>query len=496
MAIPINLFEFVKYSWDFSEELKSISAKKSFSDDLERILDNIWEDRKRFIPSENLFYESTSKKQRFIDFRKNEIVPRNWIGTIHVRSNYEEYVINLLPKIFHKENHKYNTKETDSIFAHILWWLSGSDKQNYSTMESSLGALESDFLEILVYIFSSYTLEILSATSYHYYDTVNEELETVKGQIDFNKYVQNYAKGNIHQLPCTFDSFQYDNQFNRIVKYVCTLLKDFTKNQDSKRKLEEMLFILNDVEYTSMLPEDCDKVVLNPIYTEFKIILDNCKMFLSSLSIYKWKDDYNVFALLIPSEKLFENFIFSTLKNNPQISIKSVSRSRPKNLRTYLVRQIPSPTANRFSMINDIVVGLEDNSFILFDTKYKKIFNTKIQEEEDVDPVYNISQSDIYQMVSYAVGSGISDIGLIYPALPFEAQNNEQLPVYEIEDEFTKGTLIRIHPFKVNIVHGDELELDVTGKLETIFEKTNERLIKDLNYAVNKIKDYEYPTTG
>jgi hypothetical protein len=107
MASPINLFEFVKYSWDSSEELNLISSKKTFSDDLERVLDIIWTERKRFIPSENLFYESSSKKQRFIDFRKNEIVPRNWIGTIHVRSNEEEYAINLLPKIFHKEKHNY-----------------------------------------------------------------------------------------------------------------------------------------------------------------------------------------------------------------------------------------------------------------------------------------------------------------------------------------------------------------------------------------------------
>jgi 5-methylcytosine-specific restriction enzyme subunit McrC len=486
MAIPINLFEFVKYSWDSSDELKNISSKKSFSDDLERTLDNIWADRKRFLPSENLYYESSSKKQRIIDFRKNEIVPRNWIGTIHVRSNDEEYAINLLPKIFHKENNKYTTKETDSIFAHILWWLSGSEKQNYSTMESSLGALESDFLEILVFMFSSYTLEIFSATSYHYYDTVNEELETVKGQIDFNKYVQNYAVGNRHKLPCIFDSFQYDNQFNRIVKYVSTILKDFTKNKQTKRNLEEILFILDEVEYTTTSPEDCDKVVLNPIYTEFKTILDNCKMFLSSLSIYKWKDDYSVFALLIPSEKLFENFIFSSLRQNAIPQISNVSRTRPG--RTHLVRQVPSEVANRYSMINDIVVKLQDKSYILFDTKYKKIYNTKIQEEEDLDPVYNISQSDIYQMVSYAVGSGISDIGLIYPALPFEPQKNE-LPVYEIQDEFTNDTVIRIHPFKVDIVHSDGLELEVSGKLENLFESAHQKLINQLNDSVKTIKN-------
>lgn len=487
MPKAINLFEFAKYSLESSNELKDISAKKKFSDDLENVLDSIWDERKRFMPSENLYYESTSKKQRFIDFRKNELVPRNWIGTVHFKSNDEEYAINLLPKIFHKEGQVYSTKETDSIFAHILWWLSGSDKQNYSTMESSLGALESDFLEVLVYIFSSYTLDVFTSNSYHYYETVSEELETVKGQIDFNSYIKNYSNGNRHKLPCIYDSLQYDNQFNQIVKYVATLLSDFTSNKTTKKNLEEILFILDEVEYKMVKPEDCDKVVLNPIYTEFKTILDNCRLFLSSLSVYKWKDDYSIFALLIPSEKLFENFIYSTLKNNAGSIIKNVSRSRPG--RTHLVRQLPSK-ASRYSMINDIVVKLIDNQYQLFDTKYKKIYNTKNQEEEeDIDPVYNISQSDIYQMVSYAVGSGIADIGLIYPALPGDDKSKE-LPVYEIDDEFTANTIIRLHPFKVDIIHEDGLDMEVNGKLENLFEDANNKLIEQLNNAVTHIKNY------
>jgi 5-methylcytosine-specific restriction enzyme subunit McrC len=488
MVIPINLFEFVKYSWDDSDELKIASIQKDFPNELEIILDKIWEDRKRFIPSDNLYFETSSTKQRFIDFKKNEIIPRNWIGTIYFRTKGDEYSLNLLPKLFYKENHKYTSKETDSIFAHILWWLSGSERQNYSTLESSFGALESDFLEILVYIFSSYTLDIFSTTSYYYYNSVNEELETVKGRIDFKNYSKNYSKGNKHQLPCTYDSFKYDNLFNRIVKYVCTILKDFTKNKETYKNLEELLFILDDIELVVTTPEDCNRVVLNPIYTEYKTVLDNCRMFLSSLSIYKWKDDFSVFALLIPSEKLFENFIYSTLKNNACKEILKVSRRRPG--RSHLVKQLPSLVANRYTMINDIVVKLEDKSFILFDTKYKKIFNKRIQEDDEIDPIYNISQSDIYQMVSYAVGSGISDVGLIYPELPFESKKIE-MPIYEIVDEFKSDTVIRIFPSKVDIVHLDGLELQLEGKLEDIFAETNRNLIKQLNNCVTTIWQFK-----
>jgi 5-methylcytosine-specific restriction endonuclease McrBC regulatory subunit McrC len=213
--------------------------------------------------------------------------------------------------------------------------------------------------------------------------------------------------------------------------------------------------------------------------------LDNCKLFLSSLSVYKWKDDYSVFALLIPSEKLFENFIFSILKNNQRDQIKKVSRTRPG--RAYLAKQLPD--TNRFKMLSDIVLKLATNDYLIFDTKYKKIYNSNIDDDE-LDPVYNISQSDIYQMVSYAIGSGVSNIGLIYPSLPDEDKNKE-LPIYEISDELSDGKLIRIFPFKVDIIHNEGLSFEEKGKLEDIFEETREKLILQLHTAVEKINNFK-----
>lgn len=207
-------------------------------------------------------------------------------------------------------------------------------------------------------------------------------------------------------------------------------------------------------------------------------------MFLSSLSIYKWKDEYSVFALLIPSEKLFENFIFTTFKRNIREPIKNVSKSRPG--RNYLVKKSPSEVPNKFKLINDFIIELLDNSHIIFDTKYKKLISKDGEDDDSFDTDYNVSQTDIYQMVSYAVASGISDIALIYPVLPFEKQTKE-LSIYEIEDSFTNGTIIRVHLFIVDIIHNDVLELNINEKLENIFESSNQRLINQLNEAVNKI---------
>ena len=63
----------------------------------------------------------------------------------------------------------------------------------------------------------------------------------------------------------------------------------------------------------------------------------------------------------------------------------------------------------------------------------------------------------------------------------------DRLSIYEIEDNFTNGTIIRVHLFIVDIIHEDVLELNINEKIENIFESSNQKLINQLNQAVKKI---------
>ena len=64
------------------------------------------------------------------------------------------------------------------------------------------------------------TEELINTYSYSSYELVSENLSQVKGKINFNQYISNIASGNWHQIPCEFDEFRFDNQLNRIIKYV------------------------------------------------------------------------------------------------------------------------------------------------------------------------------------------------------------------------------------------------------------------------------------
>ena len=157
----INLFEYQN----------KVDTLASF-DGLEGFLDEIWNSREK-----NSFYSENGndkiESQRFLQFihKTNELKSNKYVGVIH----YEGEKINLLPKIFYDGDKDYSENEINQIQNHILWWLSYCRKIKFPNYQSSLGSTKSDFFEVLIYLFSKYTRELLSSSIYQQYEEVNSE---------------------------------------------------------------------------------------------------------------------------------------------------------------------------------------------------------------------------------------------------------------------------------------------------------------------------------
>ncbi len=256
------------------------------SDGLEGFLDEIWKQREI-----NSFYSENAndkiESQRFIQFihNSNEWKSNKYVGVIH----YQDKKINLLPKIFFDSNKDYTNNseelknEVGQIHNHILWWLSYCRKLKFPNYSTSLGSAKSDFFEVLIYLFSKYTRELLSSSIYQQYEEVNRELPFIKGRLNANEYInENLSKGKWHKLNCTYDVFVFDNKFNRIIKYVTTLLFNATSSLENKKHLREILFILDEVSDERATPEQCSRISFNPMFGEFETVRDYCKLFLSN----------------------------------------------------------------------------------------------------------------------------------------------------------------------------------------------------------------------
>ncbi|HSW61441.1 MAG TPA: hypothetical protein VLJ60_11610 [bacterium] len=380
-----NLFEFKK-----SEKIEGLDFA-----DFENFLNKIWENR----PVDGFFYgrdketEKKSKGQRFFKLNYDgTITPRNYTGVVV----YKDFTFNVFPKVF---------REPDkSLFAdNLLYWLSYIDRFKFPKFEADQQKKDSNILDIFIWLFANYTLETLNSSPYQQYEEVTEETSAIKGKIEFGDYIKNIVKGLWHKPVCRYSSFEYDNIFNRVVKATTKMLLSVTQSDMNRKTLSEIMFLLDDVTDISAASSDCDKIVLNPMFSQLKTIVEYCRLFLSSAVHATDSGKLSLFAFLIPMEKIYEEFLLGFIKANVD---SNAGRKEEKldESGTYKIKK-----------------DIEIPNTCIIDAKYKL--------PEDKKP----AQSDIYQMVSYAIRSKTPDIFLIYPE-----KNEEWKKTYQIKDEFSE----------------------------------------------------------
>lgn len=434
---------------------------------LEGFLDEIWNSREK-----NSFYSENGndkiESQRFLQFihKSNELKSNKYVGVIH----YEGNKINLLPKIFFDSEKEYQTNEVNQIQNHILWWLSYCRKIKFPNYQTSLGSAKSDFFEVLIYLFSKYTRELLNSSIYQQYEEVNRELSFIKGRLNTNKYInENLSKGKWHKLNCTYDAFVFDNEFNRIIKHVTTLLFNVTSSQDNKKNLREILFILDEVSDERATAEQCSRISFNPMFGEFETVRDYCQLFLTNCISFDYKNDLKLFAFLLPMEYVFEDFIFGFIDKELEAVTAKAQRSD-----TYL------DEGKAFNLKPDLWLKTDHKSLIA-DTKYKIVYS------DEKDPKKGISQNDLYQMLAYAIRFEVDEIILFYPNTIKQGQEKET--ELTIKDALADGKEISIRAFQLPIINRELLDTDLVTKtdLNELFESTRQDLI-------NKIEKILVPT--
>lgn len=397
--------------------------RESEYENLEFFLDEIWQKREKSSYFNNIAEDEEEKieSQRFLQFlRKNkELKSNKYVGVIH----YKGEVINLLPKIFYKANQVYGQEELKEINANLFWWLSYCRKLRFPNYKTGLSGEKNDFFEILIYLFSKYTKELLNNAMYQRYVEIHKEEQFVKGRIDFTRYTnENLARANFHKISCVYDSFEMDNQFNRCVKYVATLLFSVTKDRQSKSNLREILFILDEVSDETMSASACRNIQFNPMFKEFETIRDYCVLFLENCVSYNYKDALQLFAFLIPMEYIFEDFIFGFIdKELTEVNAKAQSGS------------VHLDQSKNFLLKPDLILEVNGKR-IVADTKYK------VLDLSGNDPKNGISQNDLYQMVAYAIRLNCDHIVLLYPDHILH-RGFKALPSIEVVDEFSNSKI-------------------------------------------------------
>lgn len=441
----INLFEYQN----------KVAFPEEHFDSLEVFLDAIWSKREK-----SAYYnedENREEVQHFIQFlhKNKELKSNKFVGVIH----FEEQIINLLPKIFFTGNEA-TTNDVRLINLHILWWLSYCRKLKFPNYLSGLNSQQADFFEVLIYLFSKYTRELLNSSVYQKYIEVKNELSFVKGRMNFNEYInQNLARGRNHKVNCVYDSFEMDNSFNQCVKLVCKLLLTASKDTQNKRNLNDILFLLDEVSDTNISAEECKRILFNPMFADFETVRDYCVLFLENSVSFNYKNDLKLFAFLLPMEYVFEDFLFGFIdKELEEVKAKS-------QIQKYLDHD------KHFKMKPDLLLNINSKK-IIADTKYKMVYSDSLDNKK------GISQNDLYQMIAYAIRFKATDIKLFYPN---SVKNNaKDLKTIEILDELANDEKITIKAHQITIMNSSLSLDDETMKLSDCFSELRNNLVLEL----------------
>ena len=436
-------------------------------------IEEAWNKRYCLYDDSELYDNNLINKQQFLIFDGNKIKAKNYVGFI----SYEGEEVTIYPKVF--EENIDNDILDKYLMTNLMYWMKRSKRIKIPMVNTEVDLQKYDsFLEVLINIFSKYTFNLIYSKPYNCYEEIQEEVTYLKGRLNINRYLkENISTGKWNKFNTIHEPFLYNNKFNQIIKFVSKKLLNITEDKESKELINKIIFILDDIDNICCNEYSCNEVKLNRLQDDYEIVLNFCDIFLKSTSLWKNnKEDKINFCFLIPMEILFEDFVFNFMKEKFNDKYKEITAQK-SNLYLAQVMVDDKPLSNVFRLKQDIFLRDLNNNVTILDTKYKLLNKSE-------DKKYGISQSDMYQMCSYALRGGYNNLALVYPRV----DNFNKDITYKINSGFN-DELIEIKVIMIDYVLSYEKFMETDRRKIELHEFNDKNIERELIYKLNNEVD-------
>jgi len=374
-------------------------------DALKLMLQNIWQQLRSINTDLDIEEaENDNRYQPFLQFDNSLVKANNFVGFIQ----NECEIIEIYPKVFRNEADASHKKAL--MLQHIFYWFSYCRRWAFPFNIVSLDTQEIDeFPELIINLFASQFLETVSRQPLTMYQPSEDVFQTPKGSINFKRYINNnFTHGNYQNLDCDYEPFLFDNSVNRIIKYCTRILLNQTRFHENQRILQELIFILDEVEDLPFSFHDLERVSINPFFEDYSMVMSNCSLILSQKLYSNNSYDLSQWFMLFPMEYIFEDFFAGFLESRFQ------KHWQVKYQKSDMFLAVNEYGKNVFNMQHDIFLISKEypELKIIVDTKYK-LRDKKFKD----DLKKGVAQNDLYQMVSYAFRRGCTNLIIVYPNL-------------------------------------------------------------------------------
>lgn len=353
--------------------------------------------------------EVLNEKRSFLDIGRSTITPLNHVGVVRV----DDFTIQIFPKIFKDKNcNAYHP----IIAGNLLKMLSYTE--NIPLKEVDIAGLDLkkiDLFDVFIYLFAKNLLQAIKVNQKKEYVRKSDELRVIRGRIDFRCHTN---PARMHIIPCQYYELSIDNLMNQTLKYTCYIMARTVSNFSTVRLLRSIINILDPVTLAPVSVADIDRITFSRLNRIFEPYIEMCRIFLANSSLTLQASKVESFSMLLPMEKLFEEFISTILARNPGYFFgRSISVQSQMRVGRFVRDEKGSEF---FTLCPDIVVGSPEIEAII-DTKYKQLDGSNLK--------LGVSQADLYQMYAYATKTRARACMLLYPEVLLEQKKNFILSV-------------------------------------------------------------------
>ena len=301
----------------------------------------------------------------------------------------------------------------DSAARNFLYLLSyAQDLQIKRQDTTPLLAHRSDWFELLTRLLAAELHRQMKQGLHRSYVQLEETLRVIRGRWQLDRQLTRRPHVR-HLFDVTYDDFSPDTLLNRIFQYVVGCLLFHSQEPGNRRLLRDLSKWLVDVEQLGEIPQaDLDSMHFTRLTERFRPAFNLARLFVENRAFQLAAGGHQTFAFVFDMNRLFEKFVYGFIARHRRqiltdgwggVRVREQAKGRP----TYLAEKLPGGQ-RVFQLSPDILFTRPSGRAVLIlDTKYKELADGQRKQ--------GVSESDMYQMLAYAVALDCRQTLLLYP---------------------------------------------------------------------------------
>lgn len=309
--------------------------------------------------------------------------------------------IEILPKIYGAE------AEVGSSRDALVRMLASTRRLKLHKAGSAQTSLQRhSLLDIFILHFCAQLRDQLKQGAIRKYVKREKNLNVLRGRLLTERQFK-FNLAHRERLFCRYDELSEDNLYNQILKFVLEVLLRTAKGNRAVQEVSGLFMRFDPISDRRTNVNQLDSLDFDRLTERYESIFQWCRCFLEGYYPDVLGKGKSCLSVLFDMNRLFEAYVGTQLRKDTWSKNLRVREQGPQ--RYFATRRYSDMSRKPvFWMKPDIsLMDKKENILCIADAKWKVLD----KEKSDL----GITQSDLYQMESYASRYGVKSLALIYP---------------------------------------------------------------------------------